>query len=174
VFSGSVYIGIMLAYFASWGSSLHIDKNSYNSWVVPTSIHLMFAGIIFILSWFNNESPRFLVKKGNPELAITNLAKIRGLPTDDEYVVNEINGIKHQLAEEQEATMGQGFLGCKSAFVPKASFGERPLTYCSRPSRNVLHAQQLLPHLPWPRDTAARPMVRRSEYHHRKYQSSLA
>jgi hypothetical protein len=123
VFSGSVYIGIMLAYFASWGSSLHIDKNSYNSWVVPTSIHLMFAGIIFILSWFNNESPRFLVKKGKPELAIANLAKIRALPADDEYIVNEVNGIKHQLAEEQEATMGQGFFGCKSPSSSKPSSG---------------------------------------------------
>jgi MFS family permease len=32
-FSGSVYIGIMLAYFASWGAELHIPKDSYNSWV---------------------------------------------------------------------------------------------------------------------------------------------
>jgi len=111
VFSGSVYVGIMLAYFASWGSSLHIDKNSYNSWVVPTSIHLMFAGIIFILSWFNNESPRFLIKKGKVDHAVANLAKLRGLSTDDEYITAEINGIKNQLAEEEEATMGQGFFG---------------------------------------------------------------
>ncbi|KIW66253.1 hypothetical protein PV04_08452 [Phialophora macrospora] len=111
VFSGSVYVGIMLAYFASWGSSLHLDKNGYNSWVVPTSIHLMFAGIIFILSWFNNESPRFLIKKGKDDLAVANLARLRGLASDDEYITAEINGIKHQLAEEQEATMGQGFFG---------------------------------------------------------------
>lgn len=71
----------------------------------------MFAGIIFILSFFNLESPRFLIKNGNPDRALANLAKIRGLPADDEFVVSEINGIKHQLAEEQEATMGQGFFG---------------------------------------------------------------
>lgn len=71
----------------------------------------MFAGIIFILSFFNYESPRFLIKKGKEEHAITNLARVRGLPADDEYVVSEINGIKHQLAEEQEATMGQGVWG---------------------------------------------------------------
>jgi hypothetical protein len=111
-----VYVGIMLAYFASWGSSLHLDKNGYNSWVVPTSIHLMFAGIIFILSWFNHESPRFLIKKGKDDHAAANLARLRGLPSDDGYITAEINGIKHQLAEEQEATMGQGFFGCKSSF----------------------------------------------------------
>lgn len=71
----------------------------------------MFAGIIFILSFFNYESPRFLIKKGNQEHAVANLARVRGLPADDDYVVAEINGIKHQLAEEQEATMGQGAWG---------------------------------------------------------------
>ncbi|GAB7350771.1 hypothetical protein MBLNU459_g1313t1 [Dothideomycetes sp. NU459] len=92
VFAGSVYIGIMLAYFASWGSSLHINKLSPNSWVVPTTIHIMFAGIILILSFFNYESPRFLVKRGQVERAITNLARC-------------------QLHEEEEATLGQGVLG---------------------------------------------------------------
>ncbi|RVX66570.1 hypothetical protein B0A52_09446 [Exophiala mesophila] len=111
VFAGSVYIGIMLAYFASWGSSLHINKNTATSWLVPTSLHLMFAGLILILSFFNYESPRFLIKKGHDEHAIINLARVRGLPTTDEYVVSEINGIKKQLEEEQEATMGQGFKG---------------------------------------------------------------
>ncbi|KIW80764.1 hypothetical protein Z517_07380 [Fonsecaea pedrosoi CBS 271.37] len=111
VFSGSVYIGIMLAYFSTWGSSLHMNQNKEASWMVPTSLHLIFAGLIFVLSWFNNESPRFLIKKGKVDHAIANLAKIRGLAPDDEYVTAEINGIKHQLNEEQEATMGQGFVG---------------------------------------------------------------
>lgn len=101
----------MLAYFASWGSSLHIDKHTPNSWVVPTTIHVMFAGIIFILSFFNYESPRFLIKCGQTEHAYTNLARVRGLPADHEVVVAEIHDIEHQLQEEQEATMGQGVFG---------------------------------------------------------------
>jgi len=111
VFSGSVYIGIMLAYFASWGSSLHIPKTSPNSWEVPTSIHLMFAGIIFILSFFNYESPRYLIKAGQREHAVANLARVRGLPIDHEVVQAEIADIENQLHEEQEATMGQGAFG---------------------------------------------------------------
>lgn len=111
VFSGSVYIGIMLAYFASWGSSLHISKTSPNSWEVPTSIHLMFAGIIFILSFFNYESPRYLIKAGKRENAVANLARVRGLPADHEVVQAEIADIENQLHEEQEATMGQGAFG---------------------------------------------------------------
>ncbi|KIX03465.1 uncharacterized protein Z518_07017 [Rhinocladiella mackenziei CBS 650.93] len=102
---------LISAYFASWGSGLHIDKNSYNSWVMPTSLHLIFAGLILILSFLNYESPRFLVKKGNREHAIANLSRVRRLPADDELVVFEINDIERQPAEEQEATRGQGFYG---------------------------------------------------------------
>ncbi|KAI5272480.1 putative quinate permease [Aureobasidium subglaciale] len=111
VFSGSVYIGIMLAYFASWGSSLHISKTSPTSWEVPTSIHLMFAGLIFVLSFFNYESPRYLIKAGKRENAVANLARVRGLPIEHELVQNEIADIENQLHEEQEATMGQGAMG---------------------------------------------------------------
>lgn len=32
-FAGSVYIGIMLAYFASWGASLHISEENSARWV---------------------------------------------------------------------------------------------------------------------------------------------
>lgn len=123
VFAGSVYLGIMLAYFASWGSSLHISKTSSDSWLVPTSIHIMFAGIILILSFFNLESPRFLIKKGNVDHAIRNLSHVRGLPADHEAVVNEIRDIRHQLAEEEEATMGQGFRGyLKEIFLMPNNF----------------------------------------------------
>lgn len=101
----------MLAYFASWGSSLHIKKTSPNSWEVPTSIHIMFAGLIFILSFFNYESPRYLIKDGQREHAVANLARVRGLPAEHEIVQQEIADIEHQLAEEQEATLGQGFMG---------------------------------------------------------------
>lgn len=37
-FSGSVYIGIMLAYFASWGSELHIKAGTSNQWVCHSLI----------------------------------------------------------------------------------------------------------------------------------------
>lgn len=71
----------------------------------------MFAGIIFILSWFNYESPRYLVKIGQDDKATANLARVRNLSADDEHVIKEISEIQQQLQEEQEATLGQGWLG---------------------------------------------------------------
>jgi hypothetical protein len=52
-----------------------------------------------------------LIKKGKVEHAFANLARIRQLPADGEYVISEIDEIQRQLAEEREATMGQGVVG---------------------------------------------------------------
>lgn len=104
-------MGIMLAYFTTYGAAVNISASSTNRWVVPTTLHIMFAGLILILSFFNTESPRYLIKKGKDDQAIKVLARIRGLPADHAFVVAEIKEIQTQLAEEMEATMGQGFLG---------------------------------------------------------------
>jgi hypothetical protein len=83
----------------------------------------MFAGIILILSFFNYESPRYLVKIGQDDKATANLARVRGLPIDDEHVIKEIADIQQQLQEEQEATLGQGWLGVlKEMFLMPNNF----------------------------------------------------
>lgn len=71
----------------------------------------MFASIIFTLSWFNYESPRYLVKRGKDAKATQNLARIRNLPEDHEVIRREILEIQTQLEEERTATLGQGWLG---------------------------------------------------------------
>lgn len=83
----------------------------------------MFAGIIFILSFFNRESPRYLIKRGKVDQARTNLARIRGLDGESDYVRKELAGIENQLAEEKEATLGQGWLGyLKEMFLMPNNF----------------------------------------------------
>jgi len=83
----------------------------------------MFAGIILILSFFNYESPRYLVKIGHDDKATENLARVRGLSVDDQHVIKEISEIQQQLQEEQEATLGQGWLGIlKEMFLMPNNF----------------------------------------------------
>lgn len=122
VFAGSVYIGIMLAYFCTYGSSIHINQHTPASWVVPTCLHIIFAGLIFILSWFNLESPRLLMKRGQRERATKNLAHLRHLPGSDPHVQYELNEIQRQLDEEREATLGAGWTGVlKEMFLIKSN-----------------------------------------------------
>ena len=111
MFSGAVYLGIMLSYFASWGSSIHISPDTQLQWVIPNLMHVYFASIIFILSIFATESPRYLVKVGKHEHASRNLSKIRNLPEDHWYVQSELLDINNQLDREREATRGTTWMG---------------------------------------------------------------
>jgi sugar porter (SP) family MFS transporter len=110
-FTGAVYLGILLAYFANYGCQLHISDDSANQWLVPTSLHIMMSGIIFILSFFQCESPRFLVKQGNVEQAVHNMARLRQQSPDSEYILREIGMIQAGLDHELEASRGVGWLG---------------------------------------------------------------
>jgi sugar porter (SP) family MFS transporter len=132
-FAGAVYIGIMLAYFASWGSSIHISSNTDAQWLVPNSMHLMFAGIIFTLSFFSRESPRWLIKVGRHEEALETLSRLRQLPPDHPYVTSEIMDINAQLEREQEATMGTTWLGpIRELFATKANLYRIQLSIMSQ------------------------------------------
>ncbi|KAF2432940.1 MFS quinate transporter-like protein [Tothia fuscella] len=111
MFAGSVYLGIMLAYFASWGSSIHISNSNQKQWLVPNSLHLMFAGLILGLSFFAVESPRWLIKIGKHDRAAQNLSKLRNLPIQHPFVQAEIIDINDELNREREATMGSSKLG---------------------------------------------------------------
>lgn len=71
----------------------------------------MFSGLIFILMFFQSESPRFLVKEGKPEEAAKVLGRLRQQPAEGEYIVRQISEIQAALDHELEATKGVGFLG---------------------------------------------------------------
>ncbi|ENH67959.1 Putative quinate permease [Fusarium oxysporum f. sp. cubense race 1] len=117
VFSGFVYLGIVLAYFANYGCSLHMGDNTHARWLVPTSLHIMFAGLILILSFFVDESPRFLIKKGQTEKATAVMARLRQQDPESDYITREITAI--QLAHEHELeSVNSSFLGtCKELFL---------------------------------------------------------
>ncbi|OGE56398.1 hypothetical protein PENARI_c003G12430 [Penicillium arizonense] len=133
VFTGFVYLGIVLAYFANYGCELNLGDKTHNRWLVPTSLHIMFAGIIFLLSFVQYESPRYLVKRGQLDKAISNLSRIRGLPADDDYVMREITAIQTSHDAEMEATMGSGPIGVlKETFLVPSNLYRVYLTFMAQ------------------------------------------
>lgn len=111
IFTGFVYVGIVLAYFTNYGAQINLGDTAHVRWLAPTSLHIIFAGLIFILTFLQYESPRFLVKQGKYQKATENMAHIRHLPVDDPYVVSEIRAIREAHEEELEATMGASWYG---------------------------------------------------------------
>jgi hypothetical protein len=93
----------------------------------------MFAGLIFLLSFVQYESPRYLVKRGQLDKAISNLSRIRGLPVDDDYVMQEITAIQTSHDAEMEATMGSGPIGVlKETFLVPANLYRVYLTFMAQ------------------------------------------
>jgi sugar porter (SP) family MFS transporter len=129
IFTGFVYLGIVLAYFTNYGCQVNMGDSTHARWLVPTSLHVMFAGVIFFLSFFQYESPRFLVKKGRPDKASRVMSRLRKLPEDHDYVVREIHAITVSHQAEMEATRGAGWLGVvKELFLVPANLYRLYLT----------------------------------------------
>ena len=95
----------------SFGSAAFFANGHSAQWLVPNSMHLMFAGIIFLLSFLAQESPRWLIKVGRQDDAVRILSQLRQLPSDHPYVASEIIDINDQLNREKEATLGAGWMG---------------------------------------------------------------
>lgn len=111
IFTGFVYLGIVLAYFTNYGCQVNLGDTTHARWEVPTSLHIIFAGLILILTLFQYESPRYLIKKGNAGKALQVMSRLRNLPEDHEYVVREVNAITLSHNEELESTRGAGWFG---------------------------------------------------------------
>ncbi|KAK4187047.1 putative mfs quinate protein [Podospora australis] len=111
IFTGFVYLGIVLAYFTNYGCQVNLGDNTASRWEVPSSLHIIFAGLIFILTFFQYESPRFLVKHRKHDKALHVMSRLRKLPADHDYVVEEIDTIINSHNEELEATKVSGWAG---------------------------------------------------------------
>lgn len=118
LFTGFVYLGIVLAYFANYGCQVNLGDTTAARWEVPTSLHIMFAGVILILTFFQYESPRYLMMQDQHDKALQIMCRLRKLPQNHEYVVGEINAVAANLQEEKESTKGSGWLAIlKEAFT---------------------------------------------------------
>ena len=102
----------------------------------------MFAGIIFCLTFFQSESPRYLIKQGKHERALATMARLRHLPETHPYVTKEIAAIKLSHQEEIEATKSAGLIGkLKEMFLVRSNLyrlflatGAQVMSQCWSPS----------------------------------------
>ncbi|KAK6463952.1 quinate permease [Scheffersomyces coipomensis] len=106
MFSGAVYMGILLSYAANYGTAKNISGTSNTQWMIPISLKVILATLAFIGSFFCHESPRWLFKHGHDEKAMINLCKIRHLSPDHPYILSEVSDISEQIATERAATEG--------------------------------------------------------------------
>ena len=78
-----------------------ISPVGHTQWLVPIGLQLVPGALLFLVSLFAIESPRWLCKKDNWEQATKNLVWLRQLPGDSDYIFEELSGIREQIAFER-------------------------------------------------------------------------
>lgn len=111
MFQEFLVIGSTFAYWLDYGVKLHIPEST-RQWRIPVAIQLVPGGLMLIGLFFLKESPRWLMKQGRQDEALTSLAYIRNEPQDSEEVQREIAEIYTAVEEETLATEGVTWKEC--------------------------------------------------------------
>ncbi|KAH8703802.1 putative MFS monosaccharide transporter [Talaromyces proteolyticus] len=92
-----VTLGIFVAYCIDFGTEARSDTGS---WRIPMGITYLWAIILGVGMSFFPESPRYDYRNGKVEQAVSNLAKIYGLPENHRALAQEFQEIKQKYEEE--------------------------------------------------------------------------
>jgi sugar porter (SP) family MFS transporter len=107
-----VTIGLLLAACVTYGTENRTDSSSYR---IPIALQMLWALILGTGLIFLPESPRFFVKKNNLEKARAALARVRGQPTDSEYINAELAEIVANAEYERRVMPSTGYFGSWAA-----------------------------------------------------------
>ncbi|KAJ5717352.1 hypothetical protein N7488_002998 [Penicillium malachiteum] len=111
LFQEFLVIGSTFAYWLDYGVSLRIPEGT-KQWRTPVAVQLIPGGLMLIGLFFLKESPRWLMKQGRREEALTSLAYIRNEAEDSEEVQKEMAEIHAAIEEELLVTEGVTWKEC--------------------------------------------------------------
>jgi len=97
----NIVLGISIAYFSNYFIQKTVTDPDLN-WRWMLGVGLIPAGIYFLLLFLVPRSPRWLIRKGNDEEAMTVLRKVNG----DEQAKIEYNEIKASLNSDMKSEKG--------------------------------------------------------------------
>jgi sugar porter (SP) family MFS transporter len=104
----AITIGIFLASIVDYATKDRTDSGSYR---IPIALQfawaLILGGGLLVLP----ESPRYYIRKGQPEAAVDALVRIRGQPATSEYILAELAEIQANF-EFESSVGGSGWADC--------------------------------------------------------------
>ncbi|KAH9894702.1 general substrate transporter [Xylariomycetidae sp. FL2044] len=95
-----IVTGGMIAFWGNYACNIHLSGRA--QYVVPLAVQGLPALLLFSLMLICNESPRYLARKDRWEEAKLVLVKIRALPADHPYLLEEFQEIADQLEYERQ------------------------------------------------------------------------
>ncbi|KAM0756202.1 putative hexose transport-related protein [Meredithblackwellia eburnea MCA 4105] len=111
LFSTNIMLGVCLGYWGNYGSILNISASSHWQWRVPLLIQFIPGVIICALLPFVVESPRWYALKGKNDDALASLVRIRRLPADHSFVLQEYTQILGSIESERNISVSWVGLG---------------------------------------------------------------
>ncbi|KAI9495473.1 general substrate transporter [Zychaea mexicana] len=95
-----VVLGIMVSYWVDYACLKHMDVSD-KQWKTPLGLQIVPGGILLIGMGFLPESLRWLASRDRIEKTKHNLCRLRGLPEDDERIIQEVTEIHESILEER-------------------------------------------------------------------------
>ncbi len=121
-------VGAIIGFFINYAVSQNFSNVSKEQWLLPFAVQLIPGGLFAITAPFLIESPRWLLSKGQDQKAVANLTRLRNLPADHAYIVDELAMMTAGL-EAERADIGTSFwapwkkiFGAGMRFRPFMSF----------------------------------------------------
>ncbi|KAK6599846.1 hypothetical protein QC760_004989 [Botrytis cinerea] len=105
----AITIGLLLAAVVDNATQHRNDTGSYR---IPIAVQFLWAIILVIGLLFLPETPRYLIKCGNHPKAAQSLAKLRRLPHDDPYIIEELAEIQANHDYELRLGKSSSYLDC--------------------------------------------------------------
>ncbi|KAK2687827.1 hypothetical protein QWA68_013725 [Fusarium oxysporum] len=104
----AITIGLLLAAIVNNATGIRNDTGSYR---IPVAVQFAWSLVLFFGMLVLPETPRFLIKKDQPEKAARSLGRIRRLPSDHPAVEAELAEI--QASHDHEKSLGEAsWLDC--------------------------------------------------------------
>jgi sugar porter (SP) family MFS transporter len=98
--------GAVIGFWINYGIVHNIDPESSTAWRIPMGVQLIPAGLLALMIPNLKESPTWLLKKGRDEEAYEVYSYLRCLPANHEYIAQDVQFIKEQIAKERAAVTG--------------------------------------------------------------------
>lgn len=117
----AITIGIMLASCVGYATRDREDTGAYR---IPIGVQILWALVLAAGLIVLPESPRYYIKKGRSDMAIKSLSRLRGRPTSDDLLQDELAEIMANY--EYEKQVGEvTWLGCFSGGITNRSSNAR-------------------------------------------------
>ncbi|GAA5913602.1 hypothetical protein JCM6882_001698 [Rhodosporidiobolus microsporus] len=103
LFGTNTMFGIAAGYWSNYIAILHISDNSPWQWRLALIVQMIPGAMILFLLPLVPESPRWLAVQGRTDEALAVLVKLRKLPAEHDFVVQEFSDIVGGVEQERAA-----------------------------------------------------------------------